>query len=420
MSKISGFKLTPTARQWLSGSTLEVSIEAMADHLNGHGYAPGTINGYLSCIAHFAHWCTHSGIECRLIDENATSRFLEKHLPSCRCAARCRRSKTEIQAALSHLLTVLRAHGLIASKTCCVPTAIAAELQRFGAYLTEVRGLRTVTRDTYLRHVSDFLLSHFGDAAIRIGDTEPVDIARFMMAYTRGWKPASIRSAGNSLRSYFRYKTVFGTQSAALIAAIPAVAQWRLARLPKGLSASEVQKLLGTFDRHTVGGRRDYAIARCYVDLGLRTAEIARLKLDDFDWREGIVHIRGKGRRSDVLPLLNMTGRAIVAYLRKGRRQTADRTLFLRLHPPLERPVSPDTIRAAVRNAALRCGLDARLTGPHILRHTLAIRLVRNGASVKEIADVLRHRSLDTTTIYAKVDLAALSSVAMPWLEEQA
>lgn len=420
MSKATGIRLAPTTQHWLSGSTLDVSTDAVRDHLINLGYAPGTVISYLSCIAHFAHWCTCEGIEGCLIDEDVASRFVEKHLPNCQCATRCRRSRSEVRAALSHLLTVLHAHGLIASKTCCLPTATAEELQRFGAYLTEVRGLRTVTRDTRLRHVRDFLLSRFGDAAIKIGDAEPADIAHFMMAYTAGWKPASVRLVGDSLRSYFRYKAMLGTQTTALVAAIPAIAQWRLARLPKGLSAAELQTLLGAFDRHTVGGLRDYAIARCYVDLGLRTSEIARLKLDDIDWCEGVVHIRGKGRRTDVLPLPATTGCAMVAYLRKGRRRTADRTLFLRIYPPLDQPVSSETIRGAVRSAAQRCGLAERLTGPHVLRHTLATRLVRNGCSVKAIADVLRHLSLDTTTIYAKVDLDALATVAMPWPEGQA
>jgi integrase/recombinase XerD len=155
------------------------------------------------------------------------------------------------------------------------------------------------------------------------------------------------------------------------------------------------------------------------VDLGLRTSEVVRLKLDDIDWCAGVVQIRGKGRRIDAMPLPALTGRAIAAYLRNGWRKTADRTLFVRIHPPLDQPVRASTIRAAVRNAARRGGLDSRLTGPHILRHTLATRLVRNGASIKDIADVLRHRSLDTTAIYAKVDLASLATVAMPWPEGQ-
>lgn len=200
-----------------------------------------------------------------------------------------------------------------------------------------------------------------------------------------------------------------------LAAALPRVAQWRLSALPRNLSAQEIEQLLGAFDRRIATGRRDYAIARCYIDLGLRTTEIVRLRLEDLDWREGRLRIRGKSRRTDVLPLPTPTGRAIAAYLRAGRPHTASRALFVRHRPPHDTPATADTIRGAIRNAALRCGLAGRLTGTHVLRHTLACRLVQGGASFKAIADILRHRSLDTTTIYAKVDLAALATVAAPW-----
>jgi hypothetical protein len=245
MSRTTGIRLAPTTQQWLSNSTLESGVDAVIEHLIDRGYAPASVNGYVSCIALFTHWCTCGGIEGRLIDEDVVSRFLDKHLLHCQCAARCRRSKPEARAALSHLLAVLRDHGLVACKPCSLSDAFAEELQRFGAYLTEVRGLSIATRDTRLRHVRDFLRSRFGGAAVEIGDAEPADIARFMMVYTVDWKPASVRSAGNSLRSYLHYKAVLGTQTTALIAAIPSVAQWRLASLPKALSASELKRLLG-------------------------------------------------------------------------------------------------------------------------------------------------------------------------------
>lgn len=415
MSESTQIGISRAARDLFSGTAIEANADALVNYLIGHSYASGTINSYLSCVAHFAHWCARERVRLTGIDEGVVSHFLDDHLPVCHCASRCRRTKSEIRAALAHLLIVLGAKRLIAEKTSSFPSGIVAELADFDTYLTEVRGLRAVTRDRCLGHVRDFLLDWFGDAEVEICGLEPADIARFIMSYTAGWKPASVRSVGSSLRSYFRYKAVLGAQTTALIAAIPRVAQWRLARLPKGLSALEVRTLLGAFDRNTVGGRRDCAVARCYVDLGLRTSEIVRLQLDDIDWREGVVHIRAKGRRTDVLPLPKMTGRAILAYLRKGRRKTPSRALFLRLRPPLDRPAGPDTIRAVVRNAAQRCGLSKRLTGPHVLRHTVATQLVHSGASLKEIADLLRHRSLDTTTIYAKVDLGGLASVTAPW-----
>ena len=415
MSDLTYSRLSPVTRDWFRGTTLAPYADGYVQHLVDGGYTSGTVNYYLRCVAHFAHWAAHERIALDGINEDAVACFVDKHLPVCRCAQRCPRARHVIRAALIHLIELLRSTGLVAQKTASLPASIAAELRDFDGYLVEVRGLVAVTRQARLQHTGDFLLAHFGDAPIRLCALKPVHIMDFMTRYTAGWKPSSVKQIGISLRSYLRYKAIVGIQTTPLIAALPHVAQWRLARLPKGLSTQEVQQLLDAFDRNTVAGRRDYAIARCYVDLGLRTSEIVRLQLDDLDWGAGIVHIHSKGRRMDRLPLPATTGEAIVAYLRKGRRDTTSRALFLRYRPPFDRPAGPSTIRAAVRNAAHRCGLSTRLTGPHILRHTLACRLVQGGVSLKAIADLLRHRSLDTTTIYAKVDLDALATVAAHW-----
>ena len=408
-------ELSFATQHWLSGTSFEPVVNTLASDLVGRGYAIGTVRSYMSCIAHFTHWCVLVRLNIERVDEDASARFLNGHLQSCHCASRCSRGRVMVRAALAHLIKALRVQGIIGGRGSSIPSGIAVQLHDFGTYLTEVRGLQATTRDTRVQHIHGFLLDRFDSADIEIGALEPADITRFILDHTRGWKPASIRTVGSSLRSYFRYKAVLGEDTTALSAAVPCVAQWRLSGLPKGLSSTEVGTLLGAFDRNTAGGRRDYAIARCYVDLGLRTSEVVRLQLDDFDWREGVVHVRSKGRRTDGLPLPEATGKAIAAYLCDGRGRTASRAVFLRLHPPFDKPAGPDTIRGAVRNAAQRCGLSNRLTGPHALRHTLAIELVRSGASLKEIADLLRHRSLDTTTIYAKVDLEALSTVAAPW-----
>jgi integrase len=236
-----------------------------------------------------------------------------------------------------------------------------------------------------------------------------------MAEYTEGWTAPSKRAAGDSLRSYFRFRAMQGDHTAALSAAIPNMAQWRLTGLPKGMSLDQVARLLKAFNRRASTGKRDYAITRCFVDLGLRANEVARLQLDDFDWRQGVVRIRGKGQRVDVLPLPRASGRAIVDYLLHGRPKTDSRALFIRHRPPLGMPATVFVVRNAARYAATRCGLGSFFHGPHALRHTLAQRLVVARTPLKQIADILRHRSLDSTTIYAKVDLPALIRVAQPW-----
>ena len=162
--------------------------------------------------------------------------------------------------------------------------------------------------------------------------------------------------------------------------------------------------------------QRDYAIGRCLVDLGLRSCEVAALRLDDIDWKNGSLTVRvGKSHRADVLPLPPVTGRAIANYLHKARPTTESRTVFVRHRAPLDVPVDASVIRSVVRQAAARSGLVGRLHGPHRLRHSAATRMLQGGATLKMIADVLRHRSVDTTAIYAKVDLTRLSAIAQPW-----
>jgi integrase/recombinase XerD len=415
MTELAQLRLARASRDWFSNTELASSAEAYVRSLSERGYAPQTVRTYLDSVAHFAHWCDRQRIGLVEINEGAVERFLNRHLPLCRCAQRCQRTRHGLRAALARLLDLLRTEGRITPKRSPDPAAIAEETHRFEHYLTQVCGLRPATCTARLKRVRAFLLDRFATGRLRISALKPADVIRFMGKYTQGWMASSKREAGNSLRSYFRFKALHGDDTAALSAAIPTVAQWRLARLPKGISADQVTRLLKAFDRSSATGKRDYAITRCFVDLGLRTTEVAQLGLDDIDWRQGLVRIRGKGRRVDVLPLPQATGRAIVDYLRRGRPQTSSRALFLRHRPPLDTPATACVVRAAVRYAAARCGVEPCFHGPQVLRHTLAQRLVQGGTPLKQIADLLRHRSLDTTTIYAKVDLPALNRVALPW-----
>jgi integrase len=217
-----------------------------------------------------------------------------------------------------------------------------------------------------------------------------------------------------SLRGYLRYRAFEGDRIEHLLPHIASPACWRLAPLPQTLSRAEVVQLLGAFPPELPSRLRSYAIVRCVVDLGLRSREVITLDLDDIDWAAGFLRIvKGKSRRVDVMPLPHATGNAIAAYLRSERPQTVNRRIFVRHVAPVDKPVGPDVVRRAVREAYQRCGLP--YTRVHILRHTLASRLLNTGGTLKEVADVLRHRELNTTMIYAKVDIGRLSAVAMPW-----
>lgn len=415
MAELATWRLARTSRGWFCGTELGSIANDYVRYLSERGYAPQTISVYLEGFAHFTHWCSRRRLGLAGINEAAVNRFLHRHLPRCHCSRRCQRTRNSIHAALAHLLVLLRRQGRIAPKSSPDPVPIRAELDRFEHYLIQVCGLSPSTCRVRLHRVRAFLLDRFAAGRMRIRALRPTDVARFMRKYTEGWTPSSKRAVGDSLRSYFRFMAQRGEANASLSGAIPKVAQWRLERLPKGISTDQLARLLKAFDRNSTTGKRDYAITRCFVDLGLRTAEVARLRLDDIDWRQGQVQIHGKASRVDVLPLPSITGRAIVDYLRHGRPLSSSRALFMRHRPPLDAPATPCIVRGAVRYAAARCGLERCFRGPHMLRHTLAQRLVQGGTPFKEIADVLRHRSLDTTAIYAKTDFSALDRVALPW-----
>lgn len=402
-------------REWLA--LLDIDANQYVHYLTERGYAEGTITGYVGSAAHFAYWLTRKRDgHPELINEDVIDRFLGQHLPRCRCAIACWRAKSEVRAALKHFLAMLRANGICPPHIPASPaTAIAAELAEYKQHLLEVRGLSNSTCTTRLRHIRDFLEDRFGTGPLRVSTLTPVDVARFVARYTQQWAPVSIKTIGHSMRSYFRFLAIRGASTKGLAAALPRVAQWRLSRLPDALSATEINLLLNAFDRKTAIGKRDYAIARCLLDLGLRRTEVAHLELDDIDWRIGTICFHGKGKRIDILPLPRSTGLAITDYLRHGRPATTRREVFVRHRPPVNAAANLDIVRNAMRYAAQRCGLQARIRGTHIFRRTVACRMVQAGAPFKQIADFLRHRCLDTTAIYAKVDLPALRRVALPW-----
>lgn len=401
--------------EWFSSASSGISADAYIRYLAERGYAVGTIHGYFGSVAHFLHWLSLGRTGLNAVNEVSIGRFIDRHLPHCRCAPECRRDRNGASAALRHFLTMLRASGTCPQEIPNVPAAISLELADFSRHLFDVCGLSDLTCAVRLRHIRDFLVDSFGTAPIHVSILAPADITRFTRRYTQGWAPGSIKTVGNSLRSYFRFKTSRGGSTDALAAALPRVAQWRLAGLPDVLSATEIRQLLSAFDRKTATGKRDYAIARCLLDLGLRRTEVAHLQLADVDWRAGSLRIHGKGKRIDALPLPRLTGRAIADYLRHGRPLTTRQELFVRHRPPVNAAVDPDIIRNAIRYAAKRCGLQEHIRGTHIFRRTVACRLVQAGTPFNEIADLLRHRCLDTTTIYAKVDLPSLRRVALPW-----
>ena len=218
-----------------------------------------------------------------------------------------------------------------------------------------------------------------------------------------------------ALRGFFRFLRFRGEINSDLAAAVPTVADWRLSGLPKYLEPEKVERLLQNCDQSTAIGQRDYAILLILARLGLRAGEIVAMTLDDIDWEAGVITIRGKGSRRDQLPIPQDVGEAFVAYLRYGRPQCATRRVFIRARAPRIGFSGSAAIDDIVRRALARAELNPIHKGAHLLRHSLATKMLHRGVRLAEISEILRHSSPTTTEIYAKVDLAALNKLAQPW-----
>jgi site-specific recombinase XerD len=294
-------------------------------------------------------------------------------------------------------------------------TPVDEELRRFDEHMDHVRGLAPTTRRMHLRTVRRLLLEQFGDGPVVLSAMIPEDVRRFVARQSELYSvPHSIGTLVSALGGYFRFRATSGDPVHGLIGVLSHPANWPLASLPKALSRNEVDCLVASLDQTGPSAHRTAAMVRCALDLGLRRGEIAKLQLDDIDWQAGTLTLRGtKSRREDVLPLPQTTGQAIADYLRLERPKTTSRAVFVRRIAPYDQPLGPDCVGKAIRHAYARAGLP--YTRAHLLRHTLASRLLDGGSSLKEVADVLRHRSLNTTLIYAKLDSRNLTAVALPW-----
>jgi integrase/recombinase XerC len=398
----------------LRHSPLARYVVAFVGFLGERGYASQTTATYLGCLAHFGRWMNQCRLQTESLDEDRIKEFLDDHLPQCECAAPVVRTREDLRAALGHLLVVLRAEGVI-SEPMSETLPVDAELRRFDEQMDHVQGLAPKTRTQYLRTVRRLLLEQFGERTVDLSAITPDDVRRFVARQSALYStPSNAATVISALRGYFRFRRTRGDRVHALIGVLSYPANWQLASLPKALSDAEVQRLVDSLGGEGQSARRSDAMVRCALDLGLRCGEIARLALDDIDWRTGTIRLRKtKSRREDTLPLPESTGRAIVEYLTRERPPNASRAVFVRWIAPCDRPLGPDCVRKAIRQAYARA--DLPYTRAHLLRHTMASRLLASGSSLKEVADVLRHRSLNTTLIYAKLDSRNLTAVALPW-----
>ncbi len=404
--------LHPTSAAWLRDSDLAPYVGAYIGRLVDRLYSANTVRAYLPCVAHFAHWTRRCGVDVRDFSDDVVLCFVDEHLPHCTCSSRVLHCRHQVRAALRQLLITLADEGALIRHR--QPDAIDDQLGRFNAHMLHTKGLAEATRIQRLRVVRSLLQFRAAGGCDAMAAPSANELRRFIAQELSRISPASAGSLVSALRGYLRFQALGGARVEHLIPVITSPAHWRLAPLPQTLSRNEVARLLDAFPPGLPSHLRGYAMVRCLVDLGLREREVVNLELDDIDWEAGTMRIRkGKSRRVDVLPLPHATGCAIAAYLRSERPTTTNRHVFVRHVAPLAEPIRPDVVRNTVRLAYRRCGLPH--TRVHILRHTLASRLLESGGTLKEVADVLRHRALDTSMIYTKVNAARLAAVAMPW-----
>jgi site-specific recombinase XerD len=404
----------------LRSSDFGVGLDDLAVYLERRGHTFEVIQEYIRASAHIARWVQGAGLRLATIREDTLHRFLDDHQAGCRCAVQSGKTFSHLGPAAGHLLRYLRERGLIPPRPQPPPTPSEGVLSAFDTYLRTTCGMAPRTCSDYRKQVQQFLQVRYPDGAIDLGRLTPADVRSYIADRSARVKHETAKKTANALRSFLRSLQLQGLCDARLLDAIPSIPGWKLARLPKPLTEDELGRLLGSFDGGSGIRRRDHAMALCLARLGMRAGEVAGLCLEDFDWRAGTVRIAaGKRRRSHVLPLPVDVGRAIVAYLRKGRPQTSSRRLFVKHFPPVGEPIRSNVVANAVRRAQVRAGFKRRAHGTHVLRQTAASRLLNAGASLKVIADLLGHRHIDTTAIYTKVDLRKLAEVALAWPEAE-
>jgi integrase/recombinase XerD len=310
----------------------------------------------------------------------------------------------------------IRVAGVVPAPPPASPNgAVELMLERYRHYLTVERGLGGASACNYVNAVRPFLHGRLSSDGrdLDLKQLKQADVIAFVVARCPHQSRGAAAQTVTALRSLLGFLHVEGTIERGLSMAVPKVAAWRLAGLPKGLDPAQVRSLLASCDRRTPRGRRDFAILTTLVRLGLRSGEVAALKLDDIDWRAGEIVVHGKGNHAERLPLPVDVGEAIAGYLHRGRSASAQgRAVFVRLIAP-----HCGMGRGGVKNVVVDAARRASLTsiGPHRLRHTAATQMLRAGASLPEIGQLLRHHHISTTAIYAKVDREALRTIARPW-----
>lgn len=387
-------------------------IDLYAHQLHAQGYAQQSARRKLQIVADFSRWLHRKHVAASQLTPKHASNYLRA------CQPNGDHVRGGDQAALASLLQLLHDRKVIRKKVS-QPTLCPSEkwLKEYDAYLEKEQSLSPATRINYVPFARQFLLRRFGRGPVKLALLQAADVLRFVRHAAGQLHGKRVLLMTTALRSFLRFARYRGELVLDLAACVPPVANWSLSHLPKSLPTAQVEQLLAHVrQRSSAVGRRDYALLLLLARLGLRGGEVAHLTLDDIDWEHSRIAIRGKGDRVAQLPLPAEVGRALAAYLKNGRPQIADdRRLFVRAKAPLAGFRGASAVATVVRHALERAKIESPRKGAHLFRHALASTMLQKGSSLREIGELLRHRSPDTTAIYAKVDLLSLRSLALPW-----
>ena len=397
----------PSTRERLRRGPLGPHIDAFAQYLLQRGYPRSTAGHKIRAVAALSDWLERKQRGVEDLDEQLVSEFLryQRHrgLP-----------RSEAPRALRDLLSQLRDAGIIGCTPAREESPFHGVEQWYAQYLIQERGLAKPTLDNYLPMTHTFLSECFGSKPIALDELTLRDITGFITRQANRLSLRRVQLVTTALRSFFRFLYQRGEISTDLASSVPTVTNWRMAELPKFLEAEDVERLLGSCNRSDFTGRRDYAVLLLLARLGLRAGEVVHMQLDDLDWERGELMVRGKSHRHERLPIPKDVGEALAAYL-CHRPRCPSRRVFLRINAPRQGFSSSVAIGDIVRRAFRRAGLRPARKNTQLLRHALAVKMLRGGASLTEIGEILRHELPSTTEIYAKVDVAALRALALPW-----
>jgi len=392
------------------GDGLDDHLAAFLELLAAAGYAEKTRHDKRRSIALFIRWVRKRQLAAADFDETWVTSFLED--PSCRG---CKHGDSH-GFALHQFLDHVRGIGATPPPRSLEPSAADVLLGRYLDYLRDRKGLSDRSLQVYSPFVRTFLARVIASGSGRLDVLDSSTVRTYLLDHARSRSISYVKLLSAALRSFLRFLFLDGEMATDLSTAVPPVRRWRLAPVPPFLLPDEVERVLAATDRSTARGRRDLAMLLLLARLGLRAVEVTSLELDDIWWDAGEIVVRGKGRLHDRMPLLEDVGEALSLYVRHARGSSTSRRVFLRLRAPRTGLSGPTAVCVAARAALQRVGL--RLpgrVGAHVFRHSLATRMIRHGASLGEIAQVLRHRCLHTTQLYAKVEFESLRSVALPW-----